>query len=71
MSWIRTVAREFVGLFVDDGSFALAIVVWLAVSLASRYWIGGSGAWVGPALVLGLAAILLENVARSGRRARK
>ena len=69
MRWIRTVLREVAGLFVDDGSFALAIVVWLAVGLAGRYWLGGRGVWAG--LALGLAAILLDNVARVARRKRK
>ena len=71
MRWIRTVLREVAGLFVDDGSFALAIVVWLAVGLAGRYWLGGRGVWAGPVLALGLAAILLDNVARVARRKRK
>jgi hypothetical protein len=29
MSWIKTVLREVFGLFVDDGSFAIAILAWL------------------------------------------
>ncbi len=71
MSWIRTVLREVWGLFVDDGSFALGIVVWLVAALAGRYWLVGPRVWVGPMLALGLAAILMENVARSARRKRK
>jgi hypothetical protein len=29
MNWLRTTGSELIGLFVDDGRFALAIVVWL------------------------------------------
>ena len=71
MKWMRTVVREVVGLFVDDGSFALAIIVWLAIVFAVSYSLGGRGVWVGPVMALGLAAILIENVARSARRRRK
>ena len=31
MRWIATVVREIFGLFVDDGSFALAVLVWIGV----------------------------------------
>ena len=31
MRWLRSVAREVLELFVDDGSFAIAILVWLAL----------------------------------------
>lgn len=68
MSWIRMVLREVAGLFVDDGSFALAIVAWLAVALVGRYWLGWHSVWMGPVLAFGLAALLLENVARSARK---
>ena len=34
MSWLRTIWDEFIGLFVDDISFAVAIVVWLGLAFA-------------------------------------
>ena len=37
MHWIKTILGELYGLFVDDGAFALAIVVWLAVAFLFRY----------------------------------
>lgn len=30
MRWFKTIILELYGLFVDDGSFAITIVVWLA-----------------------------------------
>ena len=33
MSWLRTIIAEIYGLFVDDGSFAIAIIVWLGIAL--------------------------------------
>jgi hypothetical protein len=35
MSWLKPIGSELIGLFVDDGNFALSILVWLiACSLA-------------------------------------
>jgi hypothetical protein len=67
MQWIRTILSEIYGLFVDDGSFAIAILVWLAL-----YWIlvpriGFSHGAMGPVLFVGLAAILVESAARRAR----
>ena len=30
MAWLKTVWSEFIGLFVDDGSLAVAVLLWLA-----------------------------------------
>jgi hypothetical protein len=64
MSWMKAIILEIYGLFVDDGSFALAIVVWLAiVGLAlPRLNIPASA----NALILfaGLLSILLESTLR-------
>ena len=68
MRWLRSVAREIYGLFVDDGSFAGAILVWLglAVAMVPRATVGAW--WAGPALFVGLAVILIESVLRFSRR---
>jgi len=69
MRWLRSMAREVWGLFVDDGSFAGAILAWLAVAalvgprLDSR--------WAGPVWFAGLAVILVESVVRFSRRRTK
>jgi len=66
MNWLKSIAREVYGLFVDDGSFATAIVVWLvlAVAVMSRL----AARWAGPAWFAGLAVILVESVLRFSRR---
>lgn len=68
MDWIRTILQEIIGLFVDDGSFALAIVVWLMIAwlLPPRLGIVAAGQAV--LLVGGLALILLESAMRRARR---
>ena len=63
MGWIKSVAREVYGLFVDDGSFAVAILVWVAVAGVALPHAG----WAGPVLFAGLAAILVKSVLRFAR----
>lgn len=66
MSTLRTILAELYGLFVDDGRFALVILVWLLVCwLVLPHLL--SPAWLGIVLVGGLLAALAES---SWRRAR-
>ena len=68
MRWIKAIARELFGLFVDDGSFAIAIIVWLGVTwLLSRNFLSGAG-WGGVVLFAGLAVILLWSAMRRARQ---
>jgi hypothetical protein len=71
MNWLKSIAREILGLFVDDGSFALAILLWLAFPIAILPRIAPSAHWTGPAFFAGLALILIENVLRYARQNRK
>jgi hypothetical protein len=32
--WVSSIAQEILGLFVEDGSFAIAIAIWLLLTLA-------------------------------------
>ena len=70
MGWMRTVVREFWGLFVDDGSFAVAIVVWVGVvwCLVGRF--GASGAVGAAVLFGGLGVVLVVSLLRFARRRR-
>jgi hypothetical protein len=66
--WLRTIARELYGLFVDDGLFAAAILLWLTLTVLAAH------TTLSPrcralALFAGLAAILVGSLVRfSGRR---
>jgi hypothetical protein len=62
------VAGEVFGLFVDDWSFAVAILAWLLLVWLAVSRIGVGPGWAAAVLVLGLAAILVESVARRARR---
>ncbi len=70
MAALPTALRRLVGLFVDDGSLALAIAAWLClIALAAALW-PAAGGWLALLLALGLLAILAENVLRTGRAKR-
>ncbi len=70
MGWVRTVLREIWGLFVDDGSFAAAIAVWVAAMWSTQRWMALSPRVAGGLLFAGLALILAESVWRFARRRR-
>jgi hypothetical protein len=70
MKLLRTIAGEIVHLFVDDGAFALALVLCSAgVGIAVRV-LPGFSAFAGPILFATCAAVLLWNVSRSARTRR-
>lgn len=68
MRWIKSVAREVWGLFVDDGSFAAAILAWVVLAGLGLPRVAAAARWTGPALFAGLAVILIESVVRFARR---
>lgn len=69
MRLLRAIAREIAGLFIDDGSLALVLLVWMVGgTIALRFL--HAGRWGGPVLAVGVAAVLMENVLRSSRHRR-
>jgi len=74
MNGLRTIFREIFGLFVDDGSFALLILVWLGLTTLLLPYLGWVHIWMpkgrGVILFLGLAAILMASAIRYAHRNR-
>jgi hypothetical protein len=68
MRLLKNIAREILGLFVDDGSFAIATLVWVAIVIFILAHVVGHITWLAPALMGGLAIILIESVLRFARR---
>ena len=68
MSWLKTIWDELIGLFVDDVSFALAILVWLAAAFVLFHMDLVPPVWRGPLLFAGLAVIFVENTLRRSRK---
>jgi uncharacterized membrane protein YtjA (UPF0391 family) len=70
MHWLRTIVRETVGLFVDDGSFAIVIAAWLGFSGVVLPHVAASNGWRCGILFSGLGLILFESSLRHARRRR-
>ncbi len=67
---MRTITRHLLGLFVDDGGFAFAILVWLAAVAVLSFWFGAPPFWRGPLLFAGLALLLGWTCLRASPRRR-
>jgi hypothetical protein len=67
MKILKLIWAELIGLFVDDGRFALAILIWLAVAglVLPRLPLPSPVAPI--ILALGLIAILIESALRAAR----
>ena len=74
MNGLRTIFREIFGLFVDDGSFALLVLLWLGLTTLLLPHLGWVHLWMskwrGVILFLGLAAILMASAIRYSHRNR-
>jgi hypothetical protein len=68
MHWFKAIWSELLGLFVDDGNFATAILVWLGMSWLLSTYLLRQSEWGGVVLFAGLGLILLESTTRRSRR---
>ncbi len=68
MTWLNTLWSEFIGLFVDDGSFAVAILAWIAFCWLVLPRLGLAPPWPSAILFGGLALILVESALRRARQ---
>ncbi len=71
MTWLRTILREVFGLFVDNGSFALAILAWIAVVTLIFPRMGWLPQWRGLILFCGLSLILAGSAVQYARQKRR
>ena len=68
MNALKAMLREMFGLFVDDGSLAIAVLVWLALLWLLLPQLPVPAVWHGVILFAGLLAILLESALRRARQ---
>jgi hypothetical protein len=68
MRTLIAILREVAGLFVDDGSLALAILAVVAIAAFLAIVLKASALAVGLVLLGGCAAVLIENIIRTVRR---
>jgi hypothetical protein len=69
VSWLITARRKLVGLFVDDGSLALAILGWLLGGVICIHVFAVPPVAEGIILASGFVLLLGENVGRTARAA--
>jgi hypothetical protein len=69
MHALSRIIREFIDLFVDDGSLAVLVLVWIVICGVALQKL--TAPWQGLILFLGLAMILLESVTRGTKQATK
>ena len=67
MRWFGVIAHEVFALFVDDGSFAVAILAWLAFAGLVPPRLGVTPVWQGVGLFVGLATVLVASVCQRAR----
>ena len=67
---LGAILRELFGLFVDDGSLAVNLLLWSALAGGALALLTDGGSWQAPMMVAGYLAILVENVLRAGRDSR-
>ena len=69
MNWLKGIASELIGLFVDDGRFALSIVVWLLICGLLLPRLDLPSALSPVVLFIGVALKLAQSaLARAGRQ---
>ena len=68
MNAVKAMLREMFGLFVDEGSLAIAVLGWLALLGLLLPQLPVPAVWHGVILVVGLLAILLESALRRARQ---
>ncbi|OYW32710.1 MAG: hypothetical protein B7Y12_01185 [Rhizobiales bacterium 24-66-13] len=68
MTWVKTILSELFGLFVDDGNFAVAILLWIGAVWFLSLNILDLVRWNGVVFFCGLALILIESTIRRARR---
>jgi endonuclease/exonuclease/phosphatase (EEP) superfamily protein YafD len=69
MNTLNALVDEVLGMFVDDGSLAIAILVVVALAGWVSLRFENASAVVGALLLVGCLAVLIENVVRTARRA--
>jgi len=69
MKALLTALQEVYGLFVEDGSLAIGILLWILLAALLFPRLPESAApWRAPLFFIGILLLLLENVWRSARQ---
>jgi hypothetical protein len=69
MNLIVTTFKQLIGLFVEDGTLAILLIIWVGIAALVLPHVPIDSSWDGVILFAGCVAILIENVARAARHA--
>lgn len=67
---MRVIWAEFIGLFVDDEAFAVAIIAWLVLAGLLLPRLGLPAPWPAMLLFAGFVVVLVESTLRRARKGR-
>jgi hypothetical protein len=67
VSTLALIVRELIGLFIDDGSLAIAIIVVVILAVMSAA-VDAPGLVTAGVLLLGCLVAVLENISRTARK---
>ena len=67
MNTLKEIIAELLGLFVEDITFAVALIIWILAALFLLPHFGLSTGAQATIWVAGLAVVLFENVVRQAR----
>jgi hypothetical protein len=70
MSALRTAVQEFLGLFIDDGSLALFVIILIALVTAAVKETSIPPLLAGVVLLVGCIALLIESLHRAAKAKR-
>ncbi|HTS94705.1 MAG TPA: hypothetical protein VMG55_22025 [Stellaceae bacterium] len=70
MGAVAKTLRKFMGLFIEDGSLAIAALIWAAICWWGLPRLGVNPQATAILLAIGLASILAENVLRAAGKAK-
>lgn len=68
MKLIVTAFKQLIGLFVEDGTLALLLIIWVGIAAMVLPRVPINSSWNATILFVGCVIILVENVIRAGRR---
>ncbi len=68
MSTFNAIIREILGMFVDDGSLAFAVLAVVAIVYGLSFEFADYPYLAGGSLFVGCLVVLVENIARTARK---
>jgi hypothetical protein len=71
MKWLRSIAGELYGLFVDDVSFALSVLACVAMAALLLRRVPSLASFSGVVLFVGLALLLVRSALQFAGRGRR